>query len=103
MDQQTLLNIMTVFVIVSALALIVQAGTLLGIYKASRTLEQTVTRMVPKVEVLLPKVEALLPKVEAMLPRVEALVESSLGAVEDSRKLIQEVTVKTGAILDSTQ
>ncbi len=102
MDQQTLLNIMTAFVIVSALALIVQAGTLLGIYKAFRALEQNVTRMLPKVEVLLPKVEALLPKVEAMLPKIEVLVESSIGAVDDSRKLIEEVTVKTGAILDTT-
>ncbi len=102
MDQQTLLNIMTVFVIVSAIALIVQAGTLLGIYKASRALEQNVTRLLPKVELLLPKVEALIPKIEIMLPKVEALVETSKGAVDDTRKLIEEVTVKTGAILDVT-
>jgi len=82
MDQQTLLVIMAVFVTVSAIALIIQAATLFGIYKASRAMEQNVTRL---------------------LPKVEALVESSRVAVDDSRRLIGEVTIKTGAILDSTR
>jgi hypothetical protein len=81
MDPQTLLTIMTVFVIVAAIALVIQAGMLFGIYKASRTLEQNVSRL---------------------LPKVEALVESSRAAVEDSKRLIEEVTVRTSDILDVT-
>lgn len=79
MDQQTLLIIMTVFVIVAAVALTIQAGLLFGIYRASRTLEQNTTRL---------------------LPKVEALVETSRVAVDDSRRLIDEITVKAGDILD---
>ncbi len=79
MDQQTLLIIMTVFVIVAAIALLIQAGLLFGIYKSSRAVQASTERLVPK---------------------VEALVESSRIAVDDSRRLIGEVTVKTSEILD---
>jgi CBS-domain-containing membrane protein len=79
MDQQTLLVIMTVFVTVSAIALLIQAGLLFGIYKASRTLEQNTQRL---------------------LPKIEALLETSRVAVDDSRKLIDEVSTKAGEILD---
>ncbi len=82
MDQQTLLVIMTVFVVIAAIALAIQAGLLFGMYRASRSLEENARRLVPK---------------------VEALVESSKSAVDDSRKLIDEVTLKTGEILDVTR
>jgi hypothetical protein len=82
MDQQTLLIIMTVFVIVAAIALLIQAGLLFGIYKSSRAVQASTERLVPK---------------------VEALVESSRIAVDDSRRLIGEVTAKTSDILDSAR
>lgn len=74
-----MLAIMTVFVIVAALALLIQAGLLFGIYKSARGVQTTTERLAPK---------------------VEALVESSRVAVDDSRKLIGEVAVKTSEILD---
>jgi hypothetical protein len=79
MDPQNLLIIMTAFVIVAAIALLIQAGLLFGIYKSSREVQATAQRLAPK---------------------VEALVESSRIAVDDSRRLIGEVTVKTSEILD---
>jgi hypothetical protein len=79
MDQQTLLITMTVFVIVAAIALLIQAGLLFGIYKSSREMQATAQRLAPK---------------------VEALLDSSRVAVDDSRRLIGEVTVKTSEILD---
>ena len=82
MDQQTLLVIMTVFVTVAAIALVIQMGLLIGIYKTSRTLEQNATRL---------------------LPKVEALVETSKIAVDDGRKLIDEVYKRTTDILDVTK
>jgi hypothetical protein len=82
MDQQTLLVIMTVFVTVAAIALVIQMGLLIGIYKTSRTLEQNATRL---------------------LPKVEALVETSKIAVDDGRKLIDEVSKRTTDILDVTK
>ena len=43
MDQQT---IMTVFVVVAAIALVIQAGMLVGMYRASRSLEENARRLV---------------------------------------------------------
>ena len=75
MDPNTLLVVMAVFVAVAAIALLIQAGLLLGIYKSSRALGENVQRL---------------------LPRVEALVE-------DSRKQIAEITTRTTDILDITK
>ena len=71
MDQQTLLTVMTVFVIVAAVALIIQAAMLAGIYKASRGLQANVQRLMPK---------------------VESVLETSRQTLEDSRKQIADIT-----------
>lgn len=82
MDPQTLLVVMTAFVIVAAIALVIQAGMMFGVYKSSRSLEANARRL---------------------LPKVEALVESSRHAVDDSRKQIVEIAAKTSDILDATR
>lgn len=82
MDQQTLLYIMAAFVIVAAIALLVQAGMLVGIYRTSRAAEQ---------------------KFGILLPKIEALVESSDHAVMQSRQQILEITTKANQILDITK
>jgi hypothetical protein len=79
---QNLLIIIAIFVFVAAIALCIQAGLLFGIYRSARTLEEKTTPLIPK---------------------VDALVESSRVAVEDSRKQIHEITVKTNEILDVTR
>jgi len=89
MDQQTLLIVMTVFVVVAALALLMQAGLLFAIFKSARSVEQHAQRLIPKIE--------------ALAPKVEALVESSRIAVESSRKEIQEVALRTNDVLDMTR
>jgi ABC-type transporter Mla subunit MlaD len=81
MDDHSLLVTMSVFVFVSAVALLIQAGFLFGIYKATRALQDNVTRL---------------------MPRVETLITSSQAAVEDGRVRIAEITTKTNAILDVT-
>ena len=82
MDLQTLLTVMTVFVIVAAAALIIQVGFLFGIYKAARSMNENVQRVMPK---------------------VEALLETSRQTLEESRKQIAEISAKTNDILDSTK
>jgi hypothetical protein len=82
MDPNTLLVIMAVFVAVAAVALLIQAGLLFGIYKSSRALGDNVQRV---------------------LPKVEALVETSRQAVDDSRQQIVEITTRTTDILDVTR
>lgn len=89
MDQQTLLYIMTAFVIIAGIALLLQLGFIFGIYKTAKTTEQ--------------KVAAVLPKIEAALPKVEALVQTSQKAVDQSRQQIAEVVGKANEILDTTK
>lgn len=79
---QSLLIIIAVFVFVAAVALCIQAGLLFGIFRATRTMQE---------------------KVSPLVPKVDALVETSRVAVEDSRKQIQEIAVKTNDILDLTR
>jgi hypothetical protein len=82
MDPQNLLTVMTVFVFIAAVALVIQATMLFGIYKAARGLQENVQRL---------------------LPKTEALLETSRRTVEDSRKQIADITSKTGEILDITR
>ena len=82
MDQQTLLYIMAAFVIVAALALVVQAGLLFAIYRTSRATQE---------------------KLMAMAPKVESILDTSQRAVEQSKKQILDVTAKANEILDSAK
>ncbi len=81
-EPTALLWIIAAFVIVSAIALCIQAGFLYGTYKAARTMEQ---------------------KVVPLMPKVEALVEAGRATVDQSRKQIVDITVKANEILDSTK
>src|SRR2546423_142974 len=84
MGDQTivLLWVIAAFVFISAVALCIQAGFLYGTYKAAKAMEQ---------------------KVVPLMPKVESLVELTRVTVEQSRKQIVDITVKTNEILDSTK
>lgn len=82
MDQMTLLYIMAGFVLISAIALCIQAGFLFGIYKAAKVMQEKVTPLVPK---------------------VEGLVAAATSTVESSRHQVLEITTKANEILDSTK
>jgi ElaB/YqjD/DUF883 family membrane-anchored ribosome-binding protein len=82
MDQQTLLTVMTVFVCISAIALLIQMGMLIGMYKAARGMQENVQKL---------------------LPKIESLIDTSRQTVEDSRKQIVEITSKTSDILDTAR
>jgi ElaB/YqjD/DUF883 family membrane-anchored ribosome-binding protein len=82
MDQQTLLTVMTAFVIIAAVALIIQAAMLAGIYKTSRGLQENVQRL---------------------LPKIESVLETSRQTIDDSRRQIADITSKTTEILETTR
>jgi ElaB/YqjD/DUF883 family membrane-anchored ribosome-binding protein len=82
MEQQTLLTVMTAFVIIAAVALIIQAAMLAGIYKTSRGLQENVQRL---------------------LPKIEGVLETSRQTIDDSRKQIADITSKTSEILETTR
>jgi hypothetical protein len=82
MSQTALLYVMASFVIISAIALCIQAGMLAGIYKTVKTLQE---------------------KIDPLVPKVESLVEKTNSTVEISNKQISEITSRTIDILDSTK
>ena len=82
MDQTTLLYVMTAFVIIAAIALCIQAGMLAAMYKATRSMQQSIQPLVPK---------------------VESLIDTTKTTVEQSRQQIADITSRTNDILDSTK
>jgi len=82
MDQTTLLYVMTGFVIISAIALCIQAGMLFGLNKKTKDLHDQIAPLVPKVETLL---------------------KTTQSTVEQSRQQIIEITAHTNEILKSAK
>lgn len=79
MNPETLLLVMTVFVIVSAVALCIQAGLLFGIYKATKSVQEQAMSVMPQVRSILTKAEA---------------------TVDESRKHVVEITAKANEMMD---
>lgn len=82
MDQQTLLYIMTVFVVLAAVALVTQAIAIVALYKGIKATEERIT---------------------TVLPKVEKLLETSQATLDQGRTQILEITRKTTEILDSAR
>jgi hypothetical protein len=70
---------MTIFVAVSAAALVIQAGLLYGIYKSTKTLQAQVMSIMPEAKSILAKAQA---------------------TIDDSRKNISEITAKANEMMD---
>jgi hypothetical protein len=82
MSETALLYVMAAFVIISAIALCIQAGMLAGIYKTVKAMQQSIN---------------------PLLPKVESLVEKTNMTVEQSSRQITEITSRANDILDSTK
>jgi hypothetical protein len=82
MDQQALLIVMTAFVIVAAIALVIQAAMLYGMRKSALAVQERVDKLAPK---------------------VEALAESSRAAIDEGRASMAEITDRSKEILDTTR
>jgi ABC-type transporter Mla subunit MlaD len=82
MSETSLLYVMAAFVIISAIALCIQAGMLAGIYKTVKAMQQSIN---------------------PLLPKVESLVEKTNTTVEQSGRQITEITTRANDILDSTK
>jgi len=82
MDQQTLLTLLTIFVIVAAIALIIQAGMLIGLFIVARSLQA---------------------KIASILPDVQHVIGISKRTVEGVEKHVHKIGATSGAILDVTK
>lgn len=79
MTPDALLNIMTVFVVVAAVALVVQMGLLLAMFMTSRALKK---------------------QIETFIAKVEPLAESGLRLVEEVRSYTKDISAKTNELMD---
>jgi hypothetical protein len=82
MDNQTLLYIMTAFVVIAGISLLLQFAMLFGIYQTAKRTEQKIT---------------------ALMPRVESILDSSQKMLDQSKQQVLEIATKTNEILDSTK
>ena len=81
-----LLVVLTVFVFVSAIALVIQAGLLFGIYKAARTLQEQTT--------------SLMPQVQSVLSKAETTIDESRKNIVEITAKANEITVKANDLMD---
>lgn len=79
---QTLLILLIIFVACSAFAMLVQAGTLLGMFLVTRRLQEQLTRI---------------------LPEVQSIMGVTKRTVERVEKHVDKIGTVTGAILDVTK
>ncbi len=82
MDQETLLILLTIFVIVSAIALLIQAGMLIGLFVVARQLQK---------------------KIVPILPEVQGVIAVSKRTVEGVEQQVQKIGASSNAILDVTK
>ncbi len=82
MADSNLLTVLTVFVGLCALSMLGQCFALLGLYRKVKEIHQQAAPLIGKAEVTL---------------------ESAKATLEESRKQIAEISLKTSKILDSTQ
>ena len=82
MDQNTLLIILIIFVALAAIAMIIQAGTLLGLFLVARTLQQ---------------------KLMPLWPEIERIIGVTRLTTERVEKHVEKIGASSGAILDVTK
>jgi hypothetical protein len=82
MDQQALLILLTIFVGLAAIAMLIQAGTLLGLFVVARTLQK---------------------KLMPLVPEIEGIVGVTRRTVERVEKHVDKIGTTSSAILDVTK
>jgi phage-related tail protein len=93
MNQELLLYIMAGFVILSAIAMCIQAGLLFGIYRASKAMQEQTAAIMPQAKSVLAKAESTLDQSRHNVVQVTAkLVEIS--------ERFSEITEKANQMMD---
>jgi flagellar biosynthesis protein FliQ len=99
-----LIIVLTVFVAVSAIALCIQAGLLFGIYKATRSLQQQATSVMPQVKSILGKAELTIEEsrqnVIAVTARANEVMAKASGILDMGKVQMEKLDV---VITDATQ
>jgi len=82
MDEHTLLTLLTVFVFLAAIAMLIQAGTLLGLFIVARRIQE---------------------KVSAMTGPITGLIDTSKKTIQTVEGHIDRIGASSNSILDTTK
>jgi hypothetical protein len=89
MDQQTLPTLLTILVIVAVVALLIQAGILVGLFLVARDLQKKIT--------------TVLPDLQDVIGITKRTLESAKRIMENAEKHIEKIGTTSEAILDVTK
>ena len=93
----TLLILLIIFVALSAIAMLIQAGTLLGLFLVARKLQQVIMPIVPQVESIIGTTKRTVENVEGQIQKIG----QTSSAILDTTK--QQVTKIDGLLDDAAR
>jgi hypothetical protein len=98
MDQNTLLILLTIFVALSAIAMLIQAGTLLGLFLVARKLQKAVMPMIPQIEAIVGTTKRTVDNVEKQIEKIgntsSAILDVTKQQVHKIDELLNDATVR---------
>jgi len=97
MDQTMLLVVMTVFVIIAAIALCIQAGMLFGLNKKTKEMHDQIAPLVPKVELLVKTTQSTVEQSRQQLADITARATEILTSAKNQMAIIEEVVTDGAA------
>lgn len=100
MEETQLIAVMTVFVVIAAVALCIQAAMLIGMYKTTKSLQQQVTSVLPQVRSVLAKTEATIDENRRNIVQLTAKANEIAAKAHEITERMSDVVAKSGDLLD---
>jgi hypothetical protein len=97
MDEHTLLLLLTIFVALTALAMLIAAGAMLGIFIATRKLQQLVMPIIPEVQAIVATTRRTVDRVENHVEKIGATSSSILDVTKQQLVKVDELLTDASA------
>ncbi len=91
MDEHTLLILLIIFVALAAIAMAIQACTLLGLFLVARKLQQVVMPIIPEVEAIVGSTKRTVDRVEKHVEKIGATSSSILDVTKQQLVKVDEL------------
>lgn len=96
MDQNTLLILLIIFVALSAVAMLIQAAMLVGLFLVARKLQQAVMPMVPQIEAIVGTARRTAQSVEKHVEKIGSISTAILDTTKQQVSKIDELLTDAG-------
>jgi hypothetical protein len=93
MDDHTLLIVLTIFVALAAIAMLIQAGSLLALFLVARKLQDKVMPMIPEVEGIVGVTRRTVERVEKHVEKIGTTSEAILDVTKQQLARVDELLV----------